>query len=109
MPPPTEPDRPFEAPWHAELFATTHALAQAGVFPWTDWAAWFSEALARDAANGGVRDGSNYYDVWLAALESFLIERGLADAGGLDDLRSAWTDAYLRTPHGEPVTLSKDG
>ena len=27
---PREPEQPFEAPWHAELFAATHALAQAG-------------------------------------------------------------------------------
>ncbi len=106
MRPPAEPERPFAEPWHAQLFATTHALARAGVFSWPEWAAWFSKALTEADAAGGAQDGSNYYDVWLAALESLLVERGLADAAGLADLKGAWTDAYLRTPHGDPVTLS---
>ena len=106
MPPP-DPDRPFQAPWHAELFATTHALARAGAFAWTDWANWFGAALAAADADGAPKDGSTYYEIWLAAFEAFLSERSLAEAGALADLKSAWTDAYLTTPHGEPVALTK--
>ncbi len=46
-------------------------------------------------------------DVWLAAFENFLIARGLADAAGFADLKRGWTDAYLATPHGEPVELGR--
>jgi len=100
-----EPEHPFEAPWHAQLFATTHALARAGAFAWPEWAAWFGAALAEADAGGAPRDGSTYYEIWLAAFEKFLAKHALADAPGLADLRDAWEAAYLATPHGEPVEL----
>ncbi len=105
MRPPTDPEQPFTEPWHAELFATTHALARAGAFTWADWTETFVEALADDAAAGGATDGSTYYEVWLGALERFLVARGLAGSAALDELKQAWTDAYLTTPHGAPVEL----
>ena len=100
-------ERPFEAPWHADLFAVTHALARAGVFTWTDWAETFGAALADADKAGAPRDGSTYYEIWLEALEGFLGEHGLADAPALSGLKAAWTEAYLSTPHGEPVTLDR--
>ena len=107
---PVEPERPFEQPWHAELFATTHALAQAGLIDWADWSAWFSVELSKSDDAGAPRDGSAYYTVWLSALEEFLVARHIADRRVLADLSAAWADAYLFTPHGEPVELpSKRG
>jgi nitrile hydratase accessory protein len=101
-----EPERPFAEPWHAQIFALTHALAAGGTFTWPEWAAHFGAALERARAAGGPVDGSDYYDVWLTALESFLVEHNFADQDRLIDLREAWTSAYLTTPHGEPVILS---
>ena len=95
----------FAEPWHAQLFAVTHTLAANGVFTWPDWSDHFAAALKRADDAGAPKDGSTYYDIWLAALEDFLIARGLADAAGLADLKRGWTDAYLTTPHGEPVEL----
>lgn len=100
-----EPEQPFEAPWHADLFATTHALAQTGAFEWVDWAEAFGAALARADTEGAPRDGSTYYEIWLDALEQFLAERDLASADSLATLKTAWRDAYLSTPHGETVKL----
>ena len=100
-----EPEHPFAAPWHADLFATTHALARAGAFAWPDWANAFGAALAKADEAGAPRDGSTYYDIWLDALEEFLTDRGLADAKSLGDLNAAWREAYLSTPHGQPVVL----
>ena len=102
---PTKLDRPFAAPWHAELFAVTHALAAAGAFRWGEWDDWFGKALAEADAAGAPSDGSTYYDIWLTALEDLLEVRGLADRASLDSLRAAWRDAYLSTPHGAPVEL----
>lgn len=104
-PPFAEP--PFAEPWHAALFAVTHTLASAGHFSWTEWTDQFAAALKAGDDDGAPKDGSVYYDIWLGALEDFLIARGLADATGLADLKHAWTDAYLATPHGEPVELGK--
>ena len=101
-----ELDQPFQQPWHAELFAMTHALAAAGVFEWKDWTEAFGTALANADHAGAPRDGSTYYEIWLEAFQHFLAECGLADAAALGHLRDAWRDAYLSTPHGQPVTLS---
>lgn len=100
-----EPDCPFEAPWHADLFATTHALAQAGAFDWPEWANAFGAALAEADANDAPKDGSTYYEIWLIAFEAFLAERRIAEPGRLGELESEWREAYLSTPHGQPVTL----
>lgn len=100
-----EAESAFAEPWHAELFAVTHALASAGCFAWTDWSDQFAVALKSADDAGSPKDGSAYYDIWLAALEDFLIERGLADAAGLASYKRTWTEAYLTTPHGEPVEL----
>ena len=35
----------FEEPWHAQVFAITVALNEAGIFQWTDWAHQFSTTL----------------------------------------------------------------
>ena len=107
MLPRDKPEAPFEQPWHAELFAVTHALSATGVFAWTDWAECFGAALAQADAAGSPKDGSAYYDTWLAAFEHFLETRGLADGESLRALHEAWTEAYLRTPHGSPVELSE--
>ena len=87
----------------------THALARAGAFTWSEWSGTFVTALADDHASGGPTDGSTYYETWLSALEGFLVERELADDAALAELRRAWTDAYLATPHGSPVELDRGG
>jgi nitrile hydratase accessory protein len=114
----TEPDRVFGEPWHAHVFAFALKLSQAGHFSWIEWSAHFGALLRKAAAaDGSVNDArpmpevdsATYYDVWLDALESLLIQRGLVCAADLADLKEAWTEAYLHTPHGMPVKLGGDG
>lgn len=105
--PQAEPEKPFSEPWHAELFAVTHSLAGADHFEWNDWSAHFSTALRTADEAGAPKDGSTYYEIWLAAFEQYLVSHNLADATGLRELKQAWTDVYLATPHGEPVVLNK--
>ena len=97
----------FAEPWHAQVFALTVQLSEAGHFPWPDWAAVFSEELEKASRAGAPKDGSAYYDVWLVALERLLNERGLAAASDLARLKQAWKEAYLDTPHGKPVHLKE--
>ncbi|MGI9405227.1 MAG: nitrile hydratase accessory protein, partial [Hyphomicrobiaceae bacterium] len=66
-------------------------------------------SLKTAAVNGGPDDGSNYYDVWLETLEALLTETDMVSGEALLDMKSAWTAAYLDTPHGEPVMLTRDG
>jgi nitrile hydratase accessory protein len=95
----------FAEPWHAQIFAITVKLSEQGHFTWPEWAEVFGAALKQAAADGGPDDGSDYYDIWLEALERFLKQRGLAAAEELSRLKQAWSDAYLNTPHGQPVRL----
>ena len=112
--PPAEPERVFGEPWHAHVFALAVNLSQAGHFTWSEWGEHFGAHLKRAAAVDGSADdarpmpkvdSATYYEVWLDALESLLIQRGLATAADLAELKGAWTEAYLRTPHGMPVEL----
>ena len=97
----------FAEPWHAQVFAITVKLSAEGHFAWPEWAERFGAGLKRAAEAGGPSDGSDYYDVWLETLEGLLLERSLATAEDLAELKQAWTEAYLSTPHGAPVALKK--
>lgn len=101
MPPPEG----FAEPWHAQLFALTVAMSEAGHFQWTDWTEAFGATLARRREGGALDGTGDYYGAWLETLEGVLCVRGIAAEGYLDELRLAWEQAYLRTPHGRPVTL----
>ncbi len=48
----------------------------------------------------------SYYQHWLAALEYLAIAKGLSGAGDLAQRVQAWREAYLATPHGQPVELA---
>jgi nitrile hydratase accessory protein len=107
-------ERVFSEPWQAQVFALAMNLAEAGHFTWTEWSQQFGAHLKAAAAAKGVSDDDTpmpavdspeYYAVWLDALESLLIQRGLASADDLAALKQAWTEAYLCTPHGKPVVL----
>ncbi|MEO0619518.1 MAG: nitrile hydratase accessory protein [Pseudomonadota bacterium] len=96
---------PFYEPWHGEVFALTLALNERAHFSWVEWTERFSENLRNAMAEGGPRNGSDYYDIWLATLEEILSSSELASAAELATMKDAWREAYRTTPHGQPVTL----
>ncbi|UWR21436.1 nitrile hydratase accessory protein [Sulfitobacter sp. S190] len=100
------PSPAFEAPWHAQVFALTVHLNEAGHFSWPDWAARFGATLRRHGVSRELNGGDDYFAAWLETLESYLAEKRMADPGAVSKARDAWEQAYLSTPHGEPVTLS---
>jgi len=95
---PSDPplEAPFDAPWQAQVFGLTVALHEQGVFDWPVWA----QTLGAELRNTDV-----YWDAWLAALESVLVARGLAESGQIAALAEQWQDAAHATPHGEPILL----
>ena len=95
----------FNEPWQAQAFAMAVDLLQQGRFQWGEWSTALGEEIANARANGFADDGSDYYGLWLRALERLATEKELADAEELRQLRDAWRDAYAHTPHGEAVTL----
>ncbi|MEM0936550.1 MAG: nitrile hydratase accessory protein [Pseudomonadota bacterium] len=74
----TTPEAPFEQPWHAQLFALTVALNDAGHFTWSEWAATFGPRVKHTEADA-------YWDIWSEALVALLEDRGLV---GADDVRA---------------------
>lgn len=99
---PRDADGPvFAEPWQAQAFALTLKLHETGAFAWSEWAQALSAELARDPAD----DGSRYYEHWVAALEGLVTQRNLAGSAELTSRKTAWKNAYLRTPHGKPVEL----
>jgi nitrile hydratase accessory protein len=101
----TRPEPAFDAPWHAQVFALTVHLNEAGQFSWGDWAARFGATLRRHGVERELNGGEDYFAAWLETLEGFLAEMGLASPGDVSALRDAWEAAYLGTPHGQPVHL----
>lgn len=102
----TRPEPAFEAPWHAQVFALTVAMNEAGHFAWGEWAEAFGATLKAHGLDKELDGGEDYFNAWLDALEEMLVTRGAADAGVMAEMRTAWENAYLSTPHGAPVTLS---
>ena len=99
---PRDADGPvFREPWQAQAFALAVQLNVEGAFSWTEWAL----ALARELASDPADDGARYYDHWVAALEALTARRGLSTESELAMRKAEWTEAYRRTPHGQPIEL----
>lgn len=99
----------FAEPWHAQVFALTTALNEAGHFTWAEWTESFGAALVRHRGDEPIDGGEAYYAAWLEALEELLAHRGLVDPARAEATRAAWEAAYLATPHGQPVRLDQAG
>ena len=91
-------DPVFSEPWEAQAFAMVVALQARGLFTWAEWAAQLSRCMG-DNASG------SYYEQWLAALEHMVMHKGVASAEALAQMRTAWTEAAERTPHGQAIVL----
>ncbi len=99
------PEPVFAEPWHAQVFAVTVALNEAGRFDWPDWAARFSDTLKRNGLDRELDGGDDYFHAWLETLECLLADQGTALPQDVKDLHQTWEEAYLTTPHGQPVHL----
>src|SRR6185369_17958784 len=93
----------FAEPWQAQAFALAVKLSEQGHFTWKEWAAALANELQAAARRGEPDDGSRYYEHWLAALESLVVAKGLADRPALNTRKEEWAAAYRDTPHGRPV------
>ena len=63
------PEPAFEAPWHAQLFALTVHLNEAGHFAWGDWAERFSAHAETSRLSRELNGGEDYFHAWLETLE----------------------------------------
>ncbi len=97
----------FKEPWEAQAFALTLKLNEAGHFTWAEWTEALSAEIKAAPARGDPDLGDTYYQHWLAALERLAAEKGLVPAGALAARKAAWHQAFLDTPHGQPVALGE--
>jgi nitrile hydratase accessory protein len=102
---PSLTDPVFAEPWQARAFALALKLSERGHFTPTEWTTALTRELHNVATRGEIDDGSRYYNHWLTALETLVVEKGLTNSTALTDRKKAWRDAYHRTPHGKPVEL----
>ncbi|MFW8636324.1 nitrile hydratase accessory protein [Cribrihabitans pelagius] len=100
------PQPVFEQPWHAQVFALTVHLNEAGRFTWAEWVARFSAALKQQGLSRELDGGEDYFRAWLDTLEALLAEDGAAPTADVEAVRGRWEEAYLSTPHGAPVRLA---
>ncbi len=98
----------FEEPWEAQAFALALKLHEAGHFTWSEWAEALGAEIKAAQARGDPDLGDTYYEHWLAALERLAAEKGLVPAGDLAARKAAWRQAFLDTPHGQPVALDPE-
>lgn len=106
---PRDADGPvFAQPWQAQAFALVVALQDKGVFTAEEWAQALGAEIAEAVAQGGCRDGSDYYERWCEALEHLLIAKGLTSHAGVDALAASWARAAEATPQGKPIRLEND-
>ncbi|WP_298915293.1 nitrile hydratase accessory protein [uncultured Roseobacter sp.] len=100
-----QPQPKFSEPWHAQVFALTVHLNEAGHFDWPDWATRFGATLKQHGLARELDGGDDYFAAWLETLEHFLASMGMAETQDVLMTKRAWEEAYLSTPHGAPVQL----
>lgn len=97
----------FKAPWEAAAFAMAVRLSEAGRFTWPEWVEYLSAEIAAARRRGDPDLGDRYYEHWLSALEKLVVDKGLGSESELSALKHDWTEAFVHTPHGQPIELRK--
>ena len=98
----------FQSPWHSQLFAITVQLSESGNFSWKEFVDFFGKSLNRARINKKNLDGNDdYFNSWLVALEEIIVTKEIANSKILSVLKNDWINAYLSTPHGDPVKIKQ--
>ena len=98
----------FAEAWQAQVLAIADTLVQQGLFSAGAWSEALGAAL-REAESGGAEDNQEtYYRAALAALEGLIAAHSDIDRLAMRGKRDAWEQAYLSTPHGQPVELKAE-
>mgnify|MGYP003674677518 FL=1 len=105
---PLKPRDPvFDEAWQAQVLAIADTLVQAGRFSATDWADTLGAELRAAQAGGQPDTTETYYLAALAALEKLTTKATDLTPSDLTSRKEEWTRAYLHTPHGDPVLLTR--
>lgn len=95
----------FRVPWEAQVFSLICALQEAGTLPSAEWSAILGEEIRGAPERGDPDLGDTYYLHCLSALEKWLMSSNLTQSEEIAARVAEWRNAYLSTPHGQPVEL----
>ena len=95
----------FEQEWQAQILAMVDALIINKSIEPASWSETFGAGLTRAHAVGRPDNLGTYYAVALDTLEKLVTEQCKVTENELSSKRQAWKQAYLSTPHGQPVKL----
>jgi nitrile hydratase accessory protein len=98
-------DPVFDEPWQAEALAIADVLVSEGMFSAGAWSEALGKALRVAESEGAVDNQVTYYNCVLSALEQLVGEYSEIDQQAMAGKRKDWEQAYLSTPHGQPVRL----
>jgi nitrile hydratase accessory protein len=101
-------DAAFDEAWQAEALAIAVCLGLSGRFSAAVWSQTLGAALRQAEVDGAADDQQTYYQCVLSALETLIAQHSEIDRQAMDGKREDWEQAYLSTPHGQPVKLSAD-
>ncbi len=95
----------FAEAWQAQALAIADTLVQNGMFSAAAWSDALGEALRQAEADGANDDQETYYRCVLRALEGLVASNSEIDRQSMSGMRADWEQAYIDTPHGQPVNL----
>ncbi len=95
----------FNEAWQAQLLAMVDQMINDGIISNTAWSQTLGDNLSDSSAAGKADDIETYYAAALAAFETLLAQLPQLSVEEVDNKQKAWEQAYLATPHGQPVVL----
>jgi nitrile hydratase accessory protein len=87
----------FEAPWQGRIFGMARGLAEQGIYAWDEFRMRLIDEVGSFAGHEIAESGLStpqfhYYDHFLRALETLLVQRGIVAPGELTDRVRALAD-----------------
>lgn len=71
-------DMAFSQPWEAKAFVIVVNLSESGHFTWKEWVDCFSQEVKKaDAIEAAGGTPKTYYEQWLDAMETIMIDKGV--------------------------------
>jgi nitrile hydratase accessory protein len=86
----------FDEPWQGRAFGIARSLAERGLYSWDEFRARLIASIAQWERLAQPDGHYRYYDCFLAALESLLVERRLLASGELRER----IEHFGTRPHG---------
>ncbi|UVK36769.1 nitrile hydratase subunit beta [Mesorhizobium sp. AR10] len=96
----------FSEQWHAQVIAMVELLIADGKIKAEDWSQSLGAELDRRVTDSAIDTDATYYSAFLSALEQILDRSQFALQAEVDSREQDWRNAYLNTPHGQPVALA---